>query len=109
MKLEYDDGAILIDFIARTIENTTPEPLTSIFGEAAGAVDREACEIDRDRDHDAGQPTGLVGGQLVRRRVVAPVTGPCRRAVNGPSGPSPSQCTCRDVVSTTSRSSTRRT
>ena len=38
MRLVYPDGEIFIDFIARTIENTTPEPLTTIFGEGAGGV-----------------------------------------------------------------------
>lgn len=38
MRLDYADGHIVIDFIARTIENTTPEPLTSIFGEQTGVM-----------------------------------------------------------------------
>jgi predicted dehydrogenase len=52
MKLDYKDGSILIDFIARTIENSTPEPLTSIFGDAPGGV--------------ASDPLGYAVGDFVR-------------------------------------------
>ena len=52
MRIEYADGTVLIDFIARTIENTTPEPLTTIFGEAAGGV--------------AADPLGYAVGDFVR-------------------------------------------
>ena len=38
MRIEYDDGVIFIDFIARTIENSTPERLATIFGDAATGV-----------------------------------------------------------------------
>lgn len=52
MKLDYKDGTIFIDFIARTIENTTAEPLNAIFGETAGAV--------------ASDPLGYAVGDFVR-------------------------------------------
>lgn len=38
MKLDYRQGSIMIDFIARTITNTTSIQLNSIFGDSAAAV-----------------------------------------------------------------------
>jgi predicted dehydrogenase len=52
MRIEYPDGSIYIDFMARTIENTTSEPLTTIFGEGAGGV--------------AADPLGYAVGDFVR-------------------------------------------
>ncbi|BCW89787.1 Inositol 2-dehydrogenase/D-chiro-inositol 3-dehydrogenase [Alphaproteobacteria bacterium SO-S41] len=52
MRLEYADGSIFVDFMARTIENTTSEPLTTIFGEGAGGV--------------AADPLGYAVGDFVR-------------------------------------------
>ena len=52
MRIEYADGTIFVDFIARTIENSTPEPLTTIFGEGAGGV--------------AADPLGYAVGDFVR-------------------------------------------
>lgn len=34
MRLVYDDGLIEIDFVKRTVENTTPSPLTASFDDA---------------------------------------------------------------------------
>lgn len=52
MRIEYPDGVVFVDFIARTIENSTPEPLTTIFGEGAGGV--------------AADPLGYAVGDFVR-------------------------------------------
>ena len=52
MRIEYPDGVVFIDFIARTIENSTPEPLTTIFGDGAGGV--------------AADPLGYAVGDFVR-------------------------------------------
>ncbi len=51
MRVVYPDGEIFIDFIARTIENSTPEALTSIFA-ADGGV--------------ASDPLGYAVGDFVR-------------------------------------------
>lgn len=52
MRLDYADGSIFIDFMARTIENSTPEPLTSIF-----AADQAGVMSD---------PLGYAVGDFVR-------------------------------------------
>jgi len=51
MRIVYPDGEVFIDFIARTIENSTPESLNSIF-DAAGGV--------------AADPLGYAVGDFVR-------------------------------------------
>jgi predicted dehydrogenase len=38
MRLDYSDGSIFIDFIARTMENTTSQPLKSIFSSEGSEV-----------------------------------------------------------------------
>ncbi|MFT3809114.1 MAG: Gfo/Idh/MocA family oxidoreductase [Micropepsaceae bacterium] len=52
MRIVYPDGEIFIDFIARTIENTTPDQLNSIFDAANGGV--------------AADPLGYAVGDFVR-------------------------------------------
>ena len=52
MRIVYPDGEIFIDFVARTIENSTPDPLNSIFDSAHGGV--------------AADPLGYAVGDFVR-------------------------------------------
>ena len=51
MRIVYPDGEVFIDFVARTIENSTPEPLTSIFASDGGV---------------ASDPLGYAVGDFVR-------------------------------------------
>jgi predicted dehydrogenase len=52
MRLEYEDGVIFIDFIGRTIDNSTPEELSTIFGDSPIGV--------------AADPLGFAVGDFVR-------------------------------------------
>jgi predicted dehydrogenase len=52
MRIVYPDGEVFIDFIERTIANSTPEPLNSIFESANGGV--------------AADPLGYAVGDFVR-------------------------------------------
>jgi len=52
MRIVYPDGEVFVDFIARTIENSTSDPLNSIFDSANGGV--------------AADPLGYAVGDFVR-------------------------------------------
>lgn len=64
MRIVYPDGEIFVDFIARTIENSTPDRLNSIFDSANGGV--------------AADPLGFAVGDFarcVRERATPLITG----------------------------------